>query len=174
MNLQKGMSLIEVMIAMIIMAIGILGVSGMQAISLAQNRSALYRGEATQLANDLMDRVRVNTGVPYSALIDADPTAATDCNVSTCSPTNMAAFDISQWKCSINSADAAGVAYTPCGTYGITGSLPLGSGSVALVAGVYEVTVEWADGRVNELCGDRAGTVASPDCTSITIRAQLD
>ena len=162
------------MIAMIILAVGILGVSGMQVISLQQNRSALFRGEATQLANDLLDRVRVNTDVNYSALVDADPTTATSCNVNSCNPIGMAAFDISQWKCSINSVDAAGDTFPACATYGITGSLPLGAGAVALVAGVYEVTVRWSDDRIAVPCGVRDGTVDEPACTSITLRAQVN
>jgi len=174
MNSQRGMTLIEVMIAMIILGVGILGVSGMQVISLQQNRSALFRGEATQLANDLMDRVRVNIDVNYNALIDADPTTATSCEVNECNPVGMAAFDISQWKCSINSVDSAGDTYTACDTYGIDGSLPLGAGAVALVSGVYEVTVQWSDDRVSVLCGVRDGSVDEPPCTSIILRAQVN
>ena len=174
MNSQRGMTLIEVMIAMIILGIGILGVSGMQVVSIQQNRSALFRGEATQLANDLMDRLRVNTDINYSALVDADPTTATNCNINTCNPIAMAAYDISQWKCSINSVDADGDTYSACGTYGITGSLPLGAGAVALVSGVYEVTVRWSDDRVSVLCGIRDGSADEPPCTSIILRAQVN
>jgi type IV pilus assembly protein PilV len=181
MRRQQGMTLIEVMIAMIILGVGILGVSGMQVISLQQNRSALFRGEATQLANDLMDRLRVNTDINYSALIDAVPTTATNCVNNSCNPVGMAAFDISQWKCSINSVDAARVTFTACGNYGygddpgeLKGSLPLGAGSVALVSGVYEVTVQWSDDRVDVPCGIRDGTVDEPTCTTIVLRSQVN
>jgi len=171
MNIQKGQTFIEALIALVIMSIGILGIAGMQVLSLQQNRAALFRAEATQLANDLMDRVRVNTDITYTALIDADPTSAQSCSVNSCTPVQMAAFDIAQWKCSINSVDSAGVTYSICGTYGITGSLPLGAGSVALVTGVVEVTIGWSDDRIEVPCAIRT---TEPACTSITLRAQVN
>ena len=168
----RGQTLIEAMIALIIMSIGILGIAGMQVLSLQQNRGAMFRAEATQLGNDLMDRLRVNTGIVYNALIDADPTSAQSCEVNECTPVQMAAFDIAQWKCSINSVDAAGDTFSTCGvTYGITGSLPLGAGSVALVNGVYEVTVRWSEDRIDVPCGSRTAETA---CASITLRAQVN
>lgn len=170
-NKQKGQSLIEAMIALVIMSIGILGIAGMQVLSLQQNRGALFRAEAPQLANDLMDRLRVNTDITYSALADADPTSAQSCNQNSCTPTQMAAFDIAQWKCSISSIDSAGDTLSICDTYGITGSLPLGAGTVAIVNGIYEVTVEWSDDRIDVSCGSRT---TEPACTSITIRAQVN
>lgn len=167
------------MIALIIMSIGILGIAGMQVLSLQQNRGAMFRAEATQLGNDLMDRLRVNTGIVYNALLDADPTSAQSCEVKAvnpCTPAQMAAFDIAQWKCSINSVDAAGDTFTVCKDYtppveGITGSLPLGAGSVALVNGVYEVTVQWSEDRIDVPCGSRTTETA---CASITLRAQVN
>lgn len=176
MNIQKGQTFIEALIALVIMSIGILGIAGMQVLSLQQNRAALFRAEATQLANDLMDRLRVNTDITYTALIDADPTSAQSCNVNSCTPVQMAAFDIAQWKCSINSVDASGVTFPVCSGYtppvgGITGSLPLGAGSVAIVAGVVEVTIEWSDDRIDVPCAIRT---TEPACTSITIRAQVN
>ncbi len=173
MNIQKGQTFIEALIALVIMSIGILGIAGMQVLSLQQNRAALFRAEATQLANDLMDRLRVNTGIIYTALMDADPTSAISCNVNSCTPVQMAAFDIAQWKCSINSVDTAGVTFTTCdvNNYNITGSLPLGAGSVALVAGVVEVTIQWSDDRIEVPCAIRS---TEPACTSITLRAQVN
>lgn len=165
---SQGFSLIELLVAVVVLAVGILGVAGMQVISLQQNRSALYRAEAVQLANDLMDRIRVNTDITYTALMSADPQVTTDCIQNACSRTDMAAYDISQWKCSINSLDSDGTTYTACagfqnvdGSAGIEGALPEGAGSVALVSGVYEVTVQWQD--------DSQGTMAS-----ITLRAQVN
>ena len=104
---QKGFTLIELLVSVMIMAVGILGVASMQVVSLQQNRGALNRAEATQLANDLMDRLRVNTGVTYSALIDAGPINATSCEINECNPVAMRDYDIAQWKCSIASIDSA-------------------------------------------------------------------
>lgn len=166
---MQGFSLIELLIAVVIMAVGILGVAGLQVESLQQNRSALYRAEAVQLANDLIDRIRVNKGIVYTSLIDAPPPAATDCEVSTCTPSQMANYDIAQWKCSINSEDSTGAQLSVCSglkgldgvSTGITGELPDGAGSVVESSGVYQVTVRWVD--------ERDGTTAQ-----ITLNAQVN
>lgn len=55
---NRGMTLLEVMIAVVILAFGVLGLAGMQAQSLAMNQSAYYRSIATDLGNDLSDRIR--------------------------------------------------------------------------------------------------------------------
>lgn len=144
---QSGFSLIELLVAVLIMAFGILGVAGLQVISLQQNRAALYRAEAVQLANDLMDRIRVNPNVTYTAAIDADPAATTSCIANSCSPADMRDYDITQWKCAINSVDVDGNTFPVCdaNNFNIEGALPDGAGSVLLVAGVYVITVQWDD-----------------------------
>lgn len=165
---SKGMTLIELLFAVLIMAIGILGVAALQVVSMQQNRSALFRAEAVQLANDLLDRIRVNTNVNYTAAIDAEPNTTTDCEDNPCSRTDMAAYDISQWKCSINMYDADGAVYSACGAFGYgtganeqTSALPLGRGAVQLSSGVYVITVDWVD----DADGNRA---------SIALRAQVN
>lgn len=166
---MQGFSLIELLVAVVIMAVGILGIAGLQVVSMQQNRSALYRAQAVQLANGLLDRIRVNKNITYSALIDAAPQATTDCEVNSCTPTQMAAYDIAQWKCSINSDDSTGQPLTTCQNYmgldgitkGITGELPDGQGSVILASGVYTVTIQWVD--------ERDGSTAS-----IAVRAQVN
>ena len=57
---MHGASLIEVLVAMVILAIGMLGLAGLQLSSMNNNQSAFYRSQATFLANDKLDRVRVN------------------------------------------------------------------------------------------------------------------
>ena len=60
MNKNTGFTLIEVLIAMIILAVGLLGLAGLQATSLRNNQSAYNRSVATQLAYDIADRMRAN------------------------------------------------------------------------------------------------------------------
>lgn len=57
---QKGVSLIEVLITVLLMSIGALGVAAMQLTGLKYNSGASVRTQATLLANDLMDRMRAN------------------------------------------------------------------------------------------------------------------
>ena len=60
MKKNTGFTLIEVLIAMIVLAVGLLGLAGLQATSLRNNQSAYNRIKATQLAYDIADRMRAN------------------------------------------------------------------------------------------------------------------
>lgn len=59
---QAGMTLIEVLIAMLILAIGVLGAAGIQLNALKYTDSALKSTQASFIAYDLLDRMRANAG----------------------------------------------------------------------------------------------------------------
>ena len=59
-NNQKGFTMLEVLIAIIIFSFGLLGLAGLQLVSLANNLSANSRSTATALAYDMADRMRAN------------------------------------------------------------------------------------------------------------------
>jgi type IV pilus assembly protein PilV len=66
---SRGFSMIELLVAVLVIEVGVLGVTALQMVSLQNNRSALVRSEAVQLAYDMMDRIRGNPrgGVPGQA-----------------------------------------------------------------------------------------------------------
>jgi len=153
---SRGVSLIELLVAVLVMGIGVLGITGLQLVSLQNNRSALMRAEAVQLAYDMMDRVRANPtgtplGLPYSGfdLTDAPP-AITDCYANNCSEADMVTFDQAVWKCSLGgfNADSECVDMRTDGLLPPIDEqpgLPDGDGSIAVdnVTGVVTVVVEW-------------------------------
>ncbi len=55
-----GFSLLEVLVGLIILAIGLLGLAGMQIVSLRQNNDAYLRSQATLQVYDILDRMRAN------------------------------------------------------------------------------------------------------------------
>lgn len=57
---QQGMSLIEVLVAAVIIAIGLLGLAGLQTRSLQMNQSANYRSQANFYAYKIVDAMRMN------------------------------------------------------------------------------------------------------------------
>lgn len=141
-----GFSLIELLVAVFVMAVGVLGIVGLQVLSLQNNRNALYRAEAAQLAYDMMDRIRANAniagGVDYSPIaLDAAPAAPTDCRDNNCTPAQMETFDHAFWKCSLGEFNAEDV----CTDLGIQGFLPEGDGAIALNGTVYTITVQWRE-----------------------------
>lgn len=63
---QNGATLIEVLVAMIVLAIGLLGIAGLQTTSVQANQSSAYRSQATLLAADIVDRMRANRALALS------------------------------------------------------------------------------------------------------------
>jgi type IV pilus assembly protein PilV len=95
MNKNTGFTLIEVLIAMLVLAVGLLGLAGLQVTSLNNNQRAYFRSQATQLAYDMADRMRTNI-----TLGNYNNQAATndDCKAAACTPAQMAGYDLKQWN----------------------------------------------------------------------------
>ena len=157
---QKGFSMIELLVAVLIMGIGVLGVTGLQLVSLQNNRDALLRSEAIQLGYDVLDRIRINpgAGVPgtdYAGLaFDDVPAAPTNCYANNCTQAQITAFDIAVWQCSLgnfNEENACidlrdGVILPPATGANAQPGLPEGQGSIAINgAGVITVTIRYRD-----------------------------
>jgi len=95
---QTGFTLLEVMIALVIFSIGLLGLAGMQAAGIRNNQISYSRTVATQLAYDMADRIRNNSSANYET---ANAGAATNCVTGTCNPAQMASFDKQEWNTAI-------------------------------------------------------------------------
>lgn len=137
---QRGFTLVEVLVTMIIMAVGLLGLAGLQATSLRNTESAYQRSQAATLAYDMLDRMRANTvGVDGGSYNDIDiqasnPVSVPGCGSSTCDSSDMATYDEDDWRTQV-------AALLPSGVGGVSGS---GTGSI------FTITVTWADDRTND------------------------
>lgn len=132
MNASKGFSLIEVLVTIIVLAVGLLGLASLQVLGLKNNQSAYSRSQATQLAYDLSDRMRTNpNGLSTYTTVEPDEAAPeTDCTTTTgCSSAEMAENDLFEW-------------YTQLST-----TLPDGSATIAVSSDVYTITITWDDDR---------------------------
>jgi type IV pilus assembly protein PilV len=109
---QRGFSLIEVLITLFVFAIGILTVAGLQIIAKKSNFDALQRTTASFLANDILERMRANLSengdyldsyLVESLGDDGDGMTApgTDCTATSCTPEQMAAWDLWEWRQSL-------------------------------------------------------------------------
>lgn len=135
-NNQRGVSLIEVLVTLVILSIGLLGIAGMQVMSVKNTNVAAQRSIATQQAYDIAERIRANIGVPsvaggavngsydnLLAVTPADPGCA-----GPCTPTQQAVADHRAWN-----LENARV-------------LPSGSGTVVgTLATGYTVTLNWIE-----------------------------
>ncbi len=104
---QHGFTMIEVLVAVLVLAVGLLGIASLQVLSLQSSSGAMYRSQATLLAYDLAERIRRNDQAAmngqYDNLIRAvgpiqvgapdDPA----CINAGCSADNLADQDAREW-----------------------------------------------------------------------------
>jgi type IV pilus assembly protein PilV len=152
-----GFSMIELLVAVLVMGIGVLGIAALQMVSLQNNRAALVRAEAVALAYDMMDRIRANPfgaprGAPYDGLaLEEEPPNANNCMTGTCSADQMVDFDQAVWKCQLGRFNDSAT----CVAWRVAGALPPidrqpglpnGDGSIEVEGdGIVRVTVQWTD-----------------------------
>jgi type IV pilus assembly protein PilV len=98
----RGFSLIEPLVALVVLSIGLIGTAGMLFTSLRGNAEALRRAAAVNLAADLAERIRMNPLArdAWSATGGLEP----DCNASACSAADRAAHDLATWQSAVHRA----------------------------------------------------------------------
>ncbi|MBK1888113.1 MULTISPECIES: type IV pilus modification protein PilV [Marinobacter] len=64
---QRGFTMIEILVAVLVLAIGLLGVAGVQLVSMQQTVNSTLRSEATMYAQTVAERLRANGGVTLTA-----------------------------------------------------------------------------------------------------------
>ncbi|MBT8132049.1 MAG: type IV pilus modification protein PilV [Gammaproteobacteria bacterium] len=116
MNRLSGFTLIEVLVALVVLSIGLLGIAALQIDSVRTGYSALQRTHAVNLAADMADRIRANPNSNYE--VDPDlATTPTNVCVDTfnnqapgnCTPNQMAIYDVWEWRNALNPATATGL-----------------------------------------------------------------
>ena len=130
---QRGFSLVEVLITLVIMSVGMLGIAGLYVQSMQAGRTSMFRHHAVTLAGDVADRIRANptADIAYTAPVGVN----NNCVLGgvDCSPTQMAANDILLWR---DQADRT----LPGGDVTIILTPEAG-----LVPPTYQITVSWTE-----------------------------
>ncbi|MGS2723767.1 type IV pilus modification protein PilV [Porticoccus sp. GXU_MW_L64] len=165
----RGATMIEALIALIVLAIGLLGVLGMQAEGSKANQRGMFATQAAFLAQSMADRIRINdapvaaTGTSSGRYDGTDtggnPTSpaysgGTDCASSACGSPALLVFDQSQWERELET------------------QIPSGQGAIAWdnATQTYTVSVIWQVRTDNDGDGnDRADSinVSREDCGAI-------
>ncbi len=138
-SLQAGLSLLEILIATVVLSAGLLGLASMQIAALKTTHNSYQVQQATWLLHDLLERMRANRQgvVNGKYLLDADnpstlttissycarPAPSKTCLASTCSSAELAAADLYRVACGYGDSD------------GMQGSLMDGQMSVACLSG---------------------------------------
>ncbi|MBX9754255.1 MAG: type IV pilus modification protein PilV [Pseudomonadaceae bacterium] len=103
---NQGFTLLEVLISMLILAIGLLGMAALMMSNLQANQGAALRSTATILSYDIADRIRSNVGtVATRTYPDTTPADAVlpACHTDPlgCGPTDRVQEDLAQWNASL-------------------------------------------------------------------------
>jgi type IV pilus assembly protein PilV len=118
---RGGFSLIEVLVAILILSIGLLGLAGLQTKALTGTQSALFRSRAVQRCEDILDRMRANRGPALDGnynIDTEDPGSSTGI---------VAMDDLVEWKTAL------------------AATLPEGDGSAAVNCNIATVIVQWTE-----------------------------
>lgn len=114
-RLQQGVSLIESLIAIIVLALGLLGILGFQMRVLADSTTSVRRAQAIRLINDLSERMTINPNAMlnmarYTTAWDDedDLPAGLDCATNACTAADLATYDAKLWLQSVRSQLPAG------------------------------------------------------------------
>ncbi len=133
---SRGVTLVEVLVAVLVLSIGLIGLAALQANALQSNQGSYMRSQATNLAYDIADRMRTNRQAALSGDYD---TAFTDdegtggvCNTNLSPTGDLADQDLAQWKNAI-----------AC-------TLPAGQASVSRSGDTFTITVRWQEDRIDD------------------------
>jgi len=114
---QHGISLIESLVAIVVMALGILGILGVQMRTLTDTSTTVRRAQAIRLIEDLSERLRVSPNAllsikDYESGYDEKGSAmtASDCANTACTPAEQAKYDLKQWKTTVEQTLPGGLA----------------------------------------------------------------
>ena len=124
---QAGFSMIEILVSVLVLAIGLLGVASMQTLSVKSSANSNLKSIALYLANDMADRVRANTAGAQTGEYDNLTGGVENSCTSKCSSKQIAESDKYEWQQFVQN------------------SLPQGEGEITQENGIYTITLEWTE-----------------------------
>lgn len=129
--------MLEVMVALLVLSIGLLGLAMLQVRGMQFNSDAYIRTQATMYAYDIMDRIRANWSAatndsnPVYRMPSPPSSTITDCATNACSASALAAYDLYRWYSALSKA------------------IPLNPGAATTIAyaagGQYTITINWIE-----------------------------
>jgi len=124
---EQGFTLIEVLVALVILSVGLIGLAALQTGGLRNNNSALIRSRAVLAAEDILDRMRANRTDALGEDYDIALGTAVDGTY-----TGMVLTDLTEWRGCLSL------------------QLANGDGSVDVSGGIATVVVQWTEAGGND------------------------
>jgi type IV pilus assembly protein PilV len=167
---QKGISLLEVLVSVIIIAIGMLGIASMLLVSNQANNSSYMKQQAIQNVYNIFDKIRANSQAAVNGNYNISnigstglPTAVTTptvmCNAAACTPAQLATYDTWTWLTKDLSRLPNG-----CGSITTAPSPVAGNTTVT-------VTVQWDDSPAQNSVGTNS-QISTVNANFVQIRIQ--
>lgn len=149
----RGFSLLEVMIALLIFSLGLLGLGSLIAVSVKTNHSAYLRTQASFLAQSMADRMRANPAGVWKAAYDGDgyPKSGTPSTcASGCSYSDVVLRDQLLWSQQMTDLLPAPTASIACERNSSVSVSAVAQLNRAPYDGLCTITMEWAESRLDQ------------------------
>lgn len=152
MKKQTGATMIEVLVTILVLAVGLLGLSATQMMSLKNGNSSHYRYLAALAAEEMADRMRANPAGINSNSYDGQSVdgseSSVDCS-SACNGSSLARLDLYDWGQVLKS------------------NLPGGEGEIDINGENVTITVTWTEQHTGENRGTAAGAAEEKSYVSV-------
>ena len=155
-NSQRGVTLIETLIAVVILAIGVLGIASLLTLSKVSQHEAVQRVRAVALGNEMLERIRRNpsgaaayhTGFNAPIGGPGGGEAPADCTMgAACSAAQLAARDQWLWEQRVNGAlvtvTEEGETRNTAGLRGLRGCVDFAADAGKVNTGIVSVVLQW-------------------------------
>lgn len=162
---SRGFTLLEVLIAVVILGIGLLGLAGLMMVSVRTNQSAYLRTQASFLAQSMADRMKANQfaiwNSGYNATVPTNTGAAGSNATCPCNATQIAARDLFWWSNEIHTFLPNAGATIACVRNPVGAGLPRANFRVTF-DGICTITMTWSESTLN-VGGPGAPSASTPD-----------
>lgn len=145
---QSGFTLLEILVSLLLIAIGVLGTAGLQALALKINQGGQLRSQAVVLGMDFLERVEANNVATIAGKYAPAtyPTSYTkDCTTAYCTTDELATYDLVEFKTHVDRALPNATI-----TIAVSGTGPF----------TYTVRIDWVE-RISKAKGTTTDTGAS-------------
>lgn len=157
MKTQQGVGLIEVLVAVLILTVGILGLVGLQTRALQFSQESMLQSQAMMMAYEMTDRIRANktSADDYEVMYGENVTATQNCQTGNCTPAQLALYELSEWKTNV-------------------ASLPSGDAQIVRddtgVRPFYTITVRFQDTKLGQAL---AGGTGAAELREVSVRTEI-